>query len=101
MKVTGLSVEIRRAEPNPTPACDAIQALPQTGGVRVTVETDEGASGAGDVGFGRIVGAPDALAALIEHELKPLVIGTDPACVGARTSTSQPRSCRARPISLV
>ena len=26
-------------------------------------------------------GAPDALAALIEHELKPIVLGTDPAFV--------------------
>ena len=27
---------------------------------------------------GRIQGAPDALAALIEHELKPLILGRDP-----------------------
>ncbi len=38
-------------------------------------------SGTGDAYFGRIAGGPDALAALIEHELKPLVIGTDPAFV--------------------
>jgi L-alanine-DL-glutamate epimerase-like enolase superfamily enzyme len=38
-------------------------------------------TGTGEVGFGRIAGAPDVLAALIEHELKPLVIGADPAFV--------------------
>jgi L-alanine-DL-glutamate epimerase-like enolase superfamily enzyme len=35
----------------------------------------------GELGLGRIQGAPHALAALIEHELVPVVIGTDPAYV--------------------
>jgi len=45
--------------------------------VRVAVETDEGVRGAGEVGFGRIEGAPVALAALIEEELRPLILGQD------------------------
>ncbi len=56
--------------------------------VTVTVHTDETVHGApirgvGEIGFGRIAGAPDALAVLIEHELTPLVVGTDPAFVRA------------------
>jgi L-alanine-DL-glutamate epimerase-like enolase superfamily enzyme len=83
MEVTAVDVAIRRATPNPSPIRDALQTLPGAGGVRVTVHTDEDVSGTGDIFFGRVQGAPDALAALIEHELKPLVLGTDPADVAA------------------
>jgi L-alanine-DL-glutamate epimerase-like enolase superfamily enzyme len=81
MRVTELEITVRRRPPNPDPNRDALQSLPGSGSVQVQVHTDEGLSGAGEVGFGRIAGAPDALAAVIEHELKPLVIGTDPAFV--------------------
>lgn len=81
MKVIEVEVTPRRREPNPTPIRDALQTLPGAGSVRVEVRTDEGVTGTGEVGFGRIGGAPDALTALIEHELKPLVVGTDPARV--------------------
>ena len=43
----------------------------------MAVQTDAGVTGKGDIYFGRIAGAPDALGALIEHELKPLVLGTE------------------------
>ena len=49
--------------------------------MQVCLRTDEGVSGEGSANFGRIAGAPDALAALIEHELKPLVLGQDPVMV--------------------
>jgi L-alanine-DL-glutamate epimerase-like enolase superfamily enzyme len=49
--------------------------------VHVCLTTDEGVGGEGSANFGRIAGAPDALAALIEHELKPLVMGQDPVMV--------------------
>jgi L-alanine-DL-glutamate epimerase-like enolase superfamily enzyme len=81
MKVTALEIIIRRRPPSPHPIRDALQSLPGSGSVQVTVHTDTGVSGVGESGFGRIAGAPDALAALIEHELKPLVLGTDPAFV--------------------
>jgi L-alanine-DL-glutamate epimerase-like enolase superfamily enzyme len=81
MQVTQLDITIHRRPSNPDPIRDALQSLPGAGSVEVTVHTDAGVSGSGQVGFGRIAGAPDALAALIEHELKPLVIGTDPAFV--------------------
>ena len=83
MKVTKVDVMVTRREPNPDPIRDALQSLPGSGAVRVVVETDAGVSGTGEVGFGRIAGAPDALSALIMHELKPIVIGTDLAFVRA------------------
>lgn len=77
MKITDITIEIRRQEPNPTPKRDALQALPGAGSATVTIKTDRDISGRGDTFFGRIQGAPDALAALIEHELKPLLIGRE------------------------
>jgi L-alanine-DL-glutamate epimerase-like enolase superfamily enzyme len=83
MNVTSIEVAVRRREPNATPVRDALQTLPGTGTVKVTVRTDEGVSGEGEIYFGRVAGGPDALAALIEHILKPVVIGADPAMVRA------------------
>ena len=81
MKVTRIDVMIVRREPNPDPIRDALQSLPGAGSVRVELTTDTGATGTGDAYFGRVSGAPDALGALIEFVLKPLVLGTDPAKV--------------------
>ena len=81
MHITQLTVQIHRTVPSPTPKRDALQALPGSGSVQVAVTTNTGITGVGDAGFGRIAGGPDALAALIEHELKPLILGQDPAFV--------------------
>ncbi len=81
MKITDLKIEITRRKPDPKPKRDALQALPGSGSVRVIIHTDDGITGVGESGFGRIAGAPDALAAVIEHELKPIVMGHDPAYV--------------------
>ncbi len=88
MKVTRLEIAVHRRSLAPDPIRDALQALPGAGSVRVTLHTDAqvhgvAVTGIGEVGFGRIAGGPDALAALIEHELEPLVVGTDPAYVRA------------------
>ncbi|HLK61454.1 MAG TPA: mandelate racemase/muconate lactonizing enzyme family protein, partial [Chthonomonadaceae bacterium] len=81
MRVTHLEVTTHLRTPSSNPIRDALQSLPGAGSVQVTIHTDEEVSGVGEVGFGRIAGAPEALAALIEHELKPLVLGSDPAFV--------------------
>jgi L-alanine-DL-glutamate epimerase-like enolase superfamily enzyme len=88
VKITHLEIRIEHREPNPDPICDALQCLPGAGTVHVTVHTDvshhgQMITGSGEAGFGRIAGAPDALAALIRHELSPLVVGTEPAFVAA------------------
>ena len=77
MKVQAIKIDIFPQQPNPNPIRDALQALPGSGSVQVTVTTEDGVSGVGEVGFGRIAGAPQALGALIEHELKPLVLKQD------------------------
>jgi L-alanine-DL-glutamate epimerase-like enolase superfamily enzyme len=81
MRITNLEIAVRNRSPNPSPIRDALQALPGSGSVRVVLHTDKGVSGSGEASFGRIAGGPTALAALIESELKPLVLGTDPAFV--------------------
>jgi L-alanine-DL-glutamate epimerase-like enolase superfamily enzyme len=83
MHVTDIEITVERRPPNPNPIRDALQSLPGAGTVRVTLHTDVGVRGTGTVGFGRISGAPDALAGVIKHELCPLVVGTDPAFVRA------------------
>lgn len=81
MKVSSVDVTINRREPRARPIADALQTLTAPGGVRVTVQTDAGLTGHGEVSFGRVTGAPDALAAIIQHELAPLVVGSDPRFV--------------------
>ncbi len=83
MRVTDVQVTVHRRPPNPQPIRDALQALPGAGSVEVTVHTDEGVSGKGDSFFGRVAGGPDALAAVIEHVLKPVVVGTEVELVRA------------------
>ena len=81
MKVLDLKVTVHPAKPNPNPIRDALQSLPGAGAVKLEVLTDEGFTGRGEAWFGRGFGAPEALAGIINHELKPLVVGTDPAFV--------------------
>ncbi len=81
MHITQLTTQIRRQTPSPTPKRDALQSLPGSGSVRVEITSNTGVTGVGEASFGRIAGGPDALAALIEHELKPLILGQDPAFV--------------------
>ncbi|MCX6044690.1 MAG: mandelate racemase/muconate lactonizing enzyme family protein [Chloroflexi bacterium] len=83
MKIKKLEITVTQQAPSATPIRDALQALPGAGSVKVMVETEDGVTGVGDAGFGRIAGAPQALAALIEHELKPLVLNQDLAYIRA------------------
>jgi L-alanine-DL-glutamate epimerase-like enolase superfamily enzyme len=88
LRVTHLEITVEHRTPSPDPICDALQCLPGAGSVHVTVHTDaahhgQAITGTAEIGFGRIASAPDALAALIRHELAPLVVGTEPAYVAA------------------
>jgi len=77
MKIVNLEIKTRKVDPNPNPKRDALQALPGSGGVTVRVTAEDGSVGEGGASFGRVAGGPDALAALIEQELKPIVEGSD------------------------
>jgi L-alanine-DL-glutamate epimerase-like enolase superfamily enzyme len=81
VQITHIDIDIQRRTPATHPKRDALQALPGSGSVRVSVHTSRGVTGLGEVGFGRIQGAPDALAALIEHELVPLLVDKEPSYV--------------------
>lgn len=83
MQVTALELTLHRQTPSPEPVQDALQALPGIGSLEVTLHTDVGLTGRGKVGFGRIQGALDALAAVIKYELEPVVVGADPERVRA------------------
>ncbi|MDF1515924.1 MAG: mandelate racemase/muconate lactonizing enzyme family protein, partial [Anaerolineae bacterium] len=76
-------LSVSKQTPARRPLRDALQSLAGSGSVTVTLLLDTGIMGTGTVGFGRIRGAPDVLATLIDQELSPLVIGRDPADVRA------------------
>ncbi len=65
-------------QPRAEPIRDAIQVLDTRGFCRVTIETDDGMSGHGDIYFGRVAASPAILAHLVNEELAPAVVGEDP-----------------------
>ena len=77
MKITRITAqaESRRRE---QPVSDALQVLDTHGVCRITVETDAGISGQGDITFGRLDQAPAVLAHLVTDLLAPVVVGDDP-----------------------
>jgi L-alanine-DL-glutamate epimerase-like enolase superfamily enzyme len=77
MKITRITAEAE-SRPRADVAADAIQTLDTNGICRVTVETDDGLSGQGTIGFGRISAAPAILAHIVNDELAPAVVGDDP-----------------------
>ena len=77
MKAKDITISINKREPNPNPIADALQVLPGTGSVSAQIGLENGIVGQGEVYFGRINNAPEALTSLIEHELKQIVLDTD------------------------
>ena len=67
MPITKIDIHLTQTSPSPSPKRDALQALPGSGSVQVTVETNTGVQGHGSCFFGRIQGGPQSLAALIEQ----------------------------------
>jgi L-alanine-DL-glutamate epimerase-like enolase superfamily enzyme len=60
---------------------DALQTLPNVGGVEVLVHTNTGHTGKGDVDFGRMEAAPAVVQTIIDEILAPIVNGRDPQFV--------------------
>lgn len=75
-KIKSFDVSINHREPNPNPIRDALQSLPGIGSVVVTVTSDDGVTGKGEISFGRIAKSLETLKALIENELTPIAAGT-------------------------
>jgi L-alanine-DL-glutamate epimerase-like enolase superfamily enzyme len=78
-KITGLETDVLRFPPG-KPYSDAIHDFgPDRGGVVLRVQTDAGITGWAYSSFGMIGGGPRVVATVLEQELKPVLVGQDPA----------------------
>jgi Mandelate racemase / muconate lactonizing enzyme, N-terminal domain len=59
------------------PVRDALQTLAGGGSTEVSILADSAAEGHGVISFGRIDGAPRALAVLVEEVVRPVLVGRD------------------------
>jgi len=79
LKITALETELVINPPR-TPNYDALQALGiHSGTVHLRLRTDGGITGYASSNFGAIDGGPKTLQAILENEVKPLIVGQDPA----------------------
>ena len=77
MKVKDIAITVNKLEPTPYPWADALQTFYGSGSVTAQVTLENGIVGQGTAYYARIAKAPETLAAVIENELKPIVIRTD------------------------
>jgi L-alanine-DL-glutamate epimerase-like enolase superfamily enzyme len=79
LKITGLETDLLQ-RPKGAPYYDAIHTLGvDSGSVVVRLRTDAGITGWASSSFGMIPGGPRVVQAILEHEIKPVLIGKDPA----------------------
>ena len=79
IKITGLETDLL-SNPGTSPNYDAIHKLGiDSGSVVLRVKTDAGITGWASSSFGMIPGGPRVVQALLEHEIKPIITGMDPA----------------------
>ncbi len=81
LKITALETDLTLNPPR-QPNYDALQALGlHSGTVTLRLRTDAGLTGWARSSFGAVEGAPKVLRAILEEEVKPLILGQDPAFV--------------------
>jgi L-alanine-DL-glutamate epimerase-like enolase superfamily enzyme len=79
IKITGLETDVLKRPPG-TPTYDAIHKLGvDNGSVVLRLKTDAGIIGWANSSFGMIAGGPRVVQAILEQEIKPVLIGMDPA----------------------
>jgi len=79
LRITGIETDVLRMPPS-RKYFDAIHEFgTEGGGVVVRVQTDAGITGWAYSSFGTITGGPRALEAIVQNEVKPLLLGKDPA----------------------
>jgi L-alanine-DL-glutamate epimerase-like enolase superfamily enzyme len=79
LKITGLETTLTINPPR-EPNYDALQALGlHSGSVRLRVLTDGGITGYATSSFGSVQGGPKVVQTILEEEVKPLLMGQDPA----------------------
>src|ERR1700733_7544274 len=79
MKITGMETDVLRFPPGRI-YYDAIHEFGAEGGaVVLRLHTDAGITGWAESTFGTMTGAPEVLQTILQKELKPILIGQDPA----------------------
>jgi L-alanine-DL-glutamate epimerase-like enolase superfamily enzyme len=79
LKIVGLETDILRRPPG-TPIYDAIHKLGvDNGSVVLRLRTDAGITGWASSSFGMIPGGPKVVQAILEQEIRPILIGQDPS----------------------
>jgi L-alanine-DL-glutamate epimerase-like enolase superfamily enzyme len=79
LKITGLETDVLRMPPG-RKYFDAIHEFgTEGGGVVVRIQTDAGVTGWAYSSFGTMSGGPRALEAILQNEIKPVLLGKDPA----------------------
>lgn len=79
LKITGLETTLTINPPR-EPNYDALQALGiHSGSVMLRVLTDGGITGYATSNFGAVQGGPKVVQTILEEQIKPLLVGQDPA----------------------
>jgi L-alanine-DL-glutamate epimerase-like enolase superfamily enzyme len=79
IKITGLETDVLKRPPG-TPEYDAIHKLGvDSGSVVLRLKTDAGITGWASSSFGMIPGGPRVVQTILEQEVKPVILGQDPA----------------------
>ncbi|HEV1288454.1 MAG TPA: mandelate racemase/muconate lactonizing enzyme family protein [Bryobacteraceae bacterium] len=79
IKITGIETDVLKRPPG-SPYYDAIHAFGTAGGsVVLRIRTDAGITGWASSSFGMIAGGPRVVQTILEEEVKPVLIGKDPA----------------------
>jgi L-alanine-DL-glutamate epimerase-like enolase superfamily enzyme len=78
-QITALETDVHK-QPAGTPTYDAIHRLGvDSGSVALRLRTDAGITGFASVSFGMIAGGPRVVQTILEEEVKPVILGMDPA----------------------
>lgn len=79
IKITGIETDLLK-NAGRTPNYDAIHKLGVEGGsVVLRITTDAGITGWASTSFGMIAGGPRVVQTILEQEIKPVILGMDPA----------------------
>ena len=79
IRITGVETDVLKRPPG-TPTYDAIHKLGvDSGSVVLRLRTDAGITGWASVSFGMIAGGPRVVETVLQQEVKPVLLGQDPA----------------------